>query len=87
MIDGFQFSVGDRVVVEVTGTVKVVQESEYGKKYIVQPDNPHAASVHASPEYVFPEDDDNEPAGAEVIRFPKPPLPEDLAHYCDGAAA
>jgi hypothetical protein len=48
----FQFNISDRVVVEVTGTVKVRQETEYGLKYIVQPDNPRAAAVHTSPEYV-----------------------------------
>lgn len=62
----FLFKVGDRVLVEVVGTVKVRQETEFGLKYIVEPDNPRATAVHASPEYVFPlaEDDDDEPTEA-----------------------
>jgi hypothetical protein len=66
----FNFKIGDRVVVEVAGTVEVLQETKHGRKIIVQPHDPRAASVHASPQFVFPEDDD-EPAGAEVILFPR----------------
>lgn len=61
----FLFGVGERVLVEVTGTVKVRQETEFGLKYIVEPDNPKATAVHASPEYVFPlDEDDGEPTEA-----------------------
>ncbi len=62
----FVFEVGDSVVVEVAGKVVVRQETEHGFKYIVQPHNLRAAAVHASPEYVFPEDDDEEPVTGAV---------------------
>jgi hypothetical protein len=67
-MNDFRFNIGDRVVVEVIGTVKVRQETEYGLKYIIQPDNPRAAAVHTSPEYVFPfdEDGDGEPVADAV---------------------
>ncbi len=61
----FSHEVGDSVVVEVAGKVVVRQETEHGFKYIVQPHNPRAAAVHASPEYVFPEDDDAAGSGRE----------------------
>lgn len=64
----FTFNVGDRVVVEVTGTVMVRQETQYGLKYIIQPHNPRAAAVHTSPEYVFPVDpDEDEPVEAAAV--------------------
>jgi hypothetical protein len=62
----FTFNIGDRVVVEVTGTVMVRQETQYGLKYIVQPDNPRAAAVHTSPDYVFEVDEDPEPEPIEA---------------------
>jgi hypothetical protein len=67
--DSFIFKIGDRVVVEVTGTVMVRQETQYGLKYIVQPDNPRAAAVHTSPEYVYADDPDEEPQ-SNVVPFP-----------------
>ena len=60
------FVIGDRVVVEVTGTIEVAQKSRRGVKYIIQPDDPRAASIHASPEYVFPEDNDGEPVEGTI---------------------
>jgi hypothetical protein len=62
----FVFEVGDSVVVEVAGKIVVRQETEHGFKYIVQPHNPRAAAVHASPKYVFPEDDDADPVVGAV---------------------
>lgn len=63
----FLFGVGERVLVEVVGTVKVRQETELGLKYIIEPDNPLAAAVHTSPEYVFPlAEDDDEPSEAAI---------------------
>jgi hypothetical protein len=84
-MDGFQHKVGDRVVVEVSGTVVVRQENRWGKKYIIQPDRPGAESVHASPEYVFPEDGD-EPTEATVIPLRRGPLPAALASLVDEVA-
>jgi hypothetical protein len=81
----FEHEVGDRVVIEVTGRVIVRQENERGQKYLVQPDDNRAAVIHAPAEHVFAEDDGSEPTEANVVRFPRPPLPASLAQYVDVA--
>jgi hypothetical protein len=54
--------IGDRVVVEVAGHIVVTNTEGPVTKYAVQPDDPRAAVFLASSEYVFPEDDDGDPA-------------------------
>lgn len=65
----FEFAIGERVVVEVTGTVVVRQESNRGLKYIIQPEDHRLQSVHAEPEIVFRADDAE--VISNVVAFPR----------------
>ena len=63
----FEFDLGDRVVIEVTGTVVQYQKNiAKGIKYLVRPDDDHLPIVHAHPTMIFPEDDGPEIATAAV---------------------
>lgn len=85
-IDELEFKIGSHVVVEVAGVVKVRQETERGWKYIVQPYDSRASAIHAEPQFVFPPDDSAD-AGAEVIPFPRHPLPSVLAEMVEADVA
>ena len=69
----FEFNLGDRVVIEVSGRVVEQRSNPRGALYVVQPDNPRLPRVHAPAETVFGPDDDSEPA-AVVVPFPVPAI-------------